>query len=106
MRAIGAGARGKLRPSVEEERNAARMRHRGYGLGTVNECALVGVFQAKKQGRDIADVKHGREFVSEGSRVAQRRREQIEAGAHIRPRGAEEGLVIMLVISEAECNEA
>jgi hypothetical protein len=102
MRAIGAGARGDFSPPVEKKGNAAPLRDCRHGLGAADERALVGVFQVKKHGGDVAGVEHGCEFVGERAGLAERRREQIEAGAHSRPRGAEEGLVIMLVIPEAE----
>ena len=79
MRAVGSGTRGELGMAVEQERDIAALNDGGDGFGAVDQRALVGRFKAKQEGRDIARLQDRAEVAQERRRVAERRRDEIEA---------------------------
>ena len=86
MGAVGAGAGHKLGMAVDEERHIAALHDRPDRLCAVDQRALVGRFEAKENGRDIAGFERRADDARQRLRIAEPRGEEVKPRARpLRP---------------------
>jgi len=84
MHAIAIKLGGKIRPVVHDEGDAVLLRDRLQNAGRVADRALLDLFQAQLQARDIAAGERLFELLGKVVRVERGRRDQVKPGR--RPR--------------------